>query len=403
VWQIRNRSLIPQFTVAHFAHHLCTGSLIPLLPMIRDTYGINYMQSGLLVSAFSISYGLGQIPMALLADRISRRMVVLLGLIGTALCALVIGITTQYWHMIPGFIAMGLLGGSYHAPASSFISQSIPKENRGKSLGIHIIGGSFSFLITPILAIAIAKWTGGWRWSFIILAIPAVLSSVMIWISTEEPRTIATEAPASLQAPNETVSAVNTPAEQESLNWGVILRAIGTLAGICMIIQLVGSSVNSYLPLYLVDRHGMPIETAGIAVGLVFGGGIVGAPIGGALSDRLGRKAVILLSVFLSGPILFAATQAPRGILLLALLAAYGMVISMRMPTMESLIADVVPVSRRAFILGIYFLMSQETAGLITPVVGRLIDIHGLNPVFIGLALGLSTAGMAAVLLRKFI
>ncbi len=397
--RLRTRFIIPQFAVAHFSHHLSTGALIPLLPIIRDTFGINYLQSGLLVSAFSISYGLGQIPMALIADRSSRRIVILLGLIGTALCSMAIGATTRYWQMIPGFITLGILGGSYHAPASSFLSQSIPIEKRGRSLGLHIIGGSLSFLITPILAIAVAKWSGSWRWSFVILAVPAILSSAMIWITTQEPEAEPAGTPPSAERP----AIANSPSDSESISYWAILRAVGTLASICLLIQVAAASVNSYLPMYLVDRHGVPIELAGIAVGLVYGAGIVGAPLGGSLSDRLGRKAVILLSVALSGPLLLAATQAPMVAPLLVFLVGYGVVISMRMPTMESLIADVVPVSRRAFILGFYYLMSQETAGIVTPVVGRLIDTQGLDPVFTGIAVGFTAAGIVIVLLRKFI
>ncbi|MBW2307481.1 MAG: MFS transporter [Deltaproteobacteria bacterium] len=401
--RLRTRFIIPQFTVAHFSHHLSTGALVPLLPMIRDTFGISYMQSGLLVSAFSISHGLGQIPMALIADRTSRRRVILLGLIGTALCSIAIGATTSYWQMIPGFIAMGILGGTYHPPASSFLSQSVPRGQRGRSLGIHIIGGSLSFLLTPILAVSIAQWSGNWRWSFIILAFPAILSSIMIWITTEDPQPEPVAAALPAQGSNATAGADTRAGETVSISFWEIFRAIGTLASICLLIQLVSASVNSYLPMYLVDRHGLPIGLAGIAVGLVYGAGIVGAPLGGSLSDRLGRKAVILLSVALSGPLLLAATLSPGVGLLLTFITAYGVVISMRMPTMESLIADVVPLNRRALALGIYYLMSMETTGIITPLIGRLIDIQGLDPVFVGLALGLSIAGIIVLLLRKLI
>jgi len=73
--------LIPQFMLAHFSHHVCTGVLIPLLPLLRESFGLNYFQSGILVSCFSISYGIGQVPLAILADRFSRRLIIILGLI----------------------------------------------------------------------------------------------------------------------------------------------------------------------------------------------------------------------------------------------------------------------------------------------------------------------------------
>jgi MFS family permease len=139
---MKSRHIIPLFTVAHFSHHLSTGVLVPLLPLLRQDFGLNYFQSGVLVSSFSLSYGFGQIPMALLADRFSRRSLIVLGLIGTSLSAMAVVLTNAYWQMIPCFIALGLLGATYHAPASSFLSQSVQPDQRGRSLGTHIIGGS---------------------------------------------------------------------------------------------------------------------------------------------------------------------------------------------------------------------------------------------------------------------
>jgi FSR family fosmidomycin resistance protein-like MFS transporter len=192
-------------------------------------------------------------------------------------------------------------------------------------------------------------------------------------------------------------------ASNPTITWGQIIRAIGILTLVSIFMQMVFSSVYSYLPLYLVDRHGISPEYAGIVIGLVAGAGVVGAPLGGALSDRLGRKRVILLSLSLAGPLLFAATRAPAGIWLPLSLAAYGTSISARMPAMESLIADVVPPRRRATVLGTYYLLGQETSGIVTPLVGHLIDLRGLDPVFTGLALGLCLVSVIALAFRKSI
>lgn len=401
---MKSRYIIPLFTMAHFSHHLSTGVLVPLLPLLRQDFGLNYFQSGVLVSSFSLSYGFGQIPMALLADRFSRRSLIVLGLIGTSLSALAVGLTNAYWQMVPCFIALGLLGATYHAPTSSFLSQSIPSDQRGRSLGTHVIGGSASFLLTPPMAVYIATWAHTWRLSFFLLAIPALLMSALLWLTTREPHEAVQIAEKARPAPSMGSSNPDGDPEDDpnpAITWGQIIRAIGILAMISVLMQMVFSSVYSYLPLYLVDHHGVTHEYAGIVVGLVAGAGVVGAPLGGALSDRLGRKQVILLSLSLAGPLLFVAIRAPAGIWLPLSLAAYGTIISARMPTMESLVADVVPPRRRATVLGIYYLLGQETSGVVTPLVGRLIDLRGLAPVFTGLALGLCLVSVIALAFRK--
>jgi len=401
---MKSKHIIPLFTVTHFSHHLATGVLVPLLPLLRQDFGLNYFQSGVLVSSFSLSYGFGQVPMALLADRFSRRSLIVLGLIGTSLSAIAVSLTNTYWQMVPCFIVLGLLGATYHAPASSFLSQSIPPDQRGRSLGTHIIGGSASFLLTPPMAVYIATWARTWRLSFSLLAVPALVMSVLLWLTTRElheARRMAKKAKLAPSMEGSNPDGGPAGAPNPAIAWGQIIRAIGILVVISILMQTVFASVYTYLPLYLVDHHGITPEYAGILVGLVAGAGIVGAPLGGALSDRLGRKQVILFSLSLAGPLLFATTRAPSGFWLPLSLAVYGTSISARMPAMESFITDVVPPRRRATVLGVYYLLGQETSGVITPLVGRFIDLHGLDPVFTGLALGLGLVAVIALTFRK--
>lgn len=397
--------IIPQFMLAHFSHHVCTGVLIPVLPLLREGFGLNYFQAGMLVSSFSISYGLGQIPLAVLADRYSRRMIIIIGLISISLTGMGVAFSNAFWQMIPFFVAMGLIGGTYHAPASSYLSQTLPMDIRGRALGLHVTGGSASFLLTPAMALGIATLFHSWRVSFFLLSLPALLVGILLLISSRNAKNnIENDG----EDKNNSHIDINKKSpdkasENARVSWSEIITAIGIIVCLSLVMQIVFASVNSYLPLYMVDRHHISPKWAGIVVSLIAGTGIIGAPIGGWLSDRFGRKQLILFSLYLSGPVFFAVTRAPFGLFLLLSLVLYGMTISMRMPCMESLIADVVPVGRRTTVLGVYFFLGMETAGLSTPVIGRFIDIYGLDVVFNSLAALLSGVALIAFLFRKHV
>jgi MFS transporter, FSR family, fosmidomycin resistance protein len=400
--KIGAKYIVPQFMTAHFGHHVATGVLVPLLPVLRESFGINYFQSGILVSSFSLAYGLGQVPMAMLADRFSPRLIIVLGLIGVSFAGIGISMTDTFRHMVPFFVLMGLMGGTYHAPASSFLVQVIPAEKRGRALGLHITGGSASFFLTPALALGIASLFQSWRHPFFLLALPALFAGIMIWLTTEAPQA---EAPGRAGAGKESAEASNPeiPGPRARMSWVHIIRAIGILVCLTIFLNVVFSSVNSYLPLYMVDHYGISPKWAGIVVSVIAGAGLIGAPMGGALSDRLGRKKLILFSVALSGPLLLAVTRSPLGVILFLSLFVYGLTMSVRMPVTESLIADVVPAGRRTTVLGFYFFMSMETSGIITPIVGKLIDLYGLQPVFTGIPVGLCVIAAIALLFRKHI
>jgi len=385
--------LIPQFMTAHFSHHVCTGVLVPLLPILRESFGLTYFQSGILVSSFSLSYGFGQVPLAVLADYFSRRKIVILGLMLISFTGMGVSFTSAFWQMLPFFMAMGIIGGTYHAPASSYMSQALPVSSRGRGLGLHVTGGAASFLLTPAIALGIAALAGTWRASFFILALPALVVGLTLWFTTKE---------ITGDVEDESNSQTSTDTENSNrVSWMQIIRAIGIVVFLSLFMQIVFASVNTYLPLFIVDHHGISPKLAGIVISLIAGTGIVGAPLGGALSDRIGRKQVIILALTTVGPLFFAVIYAPFGIFLFLSLMMYGFMTTMRMPAMESLIADVVPVGRRTTVLGIYFFLGMETAGLTTPLVGRLIDVYGLHPVLSSLAGGLCVVAVIALLLRK--
>ena len=87
--------------LAHFAHHLVTALPVPLLPLIRDDFALDYTQSGLVLSAFTLSYGVSQLLGGWLADRIGPRILITIGICGVALGGLLVGLSQTYVMMIP--------------------------------------------------------------------------------------------------------------------------------------------------------------------------------------------------------------------------------------------------------------------------------------------------------------
>ena len=395
-----SKYFIPQFILAHFSHHVSTGVLVPLLPMVRETFNLNYFQSGVLISSFSLSYGLAQVPMAIFSDRLGRLPIIILGLLGVCFASMAVSLTQDFWQMVPCFVAMGVFGGTYHAPASSFISQVLSMEKRGKGLGFHLVGGNASFFLTPAMAVGVATLFQSWRTAFFVLALPSLLVSLLLWFNLRR------SADEIEKKSSPSSAAVGESREKElpgqpRISWLEMIRSVGFLVILSVSMFVVAAGVNSYLPLYMVDQHHLSPNWAGILPGIVYAGGIAGGPLGGALSDALGRKKVILVSIALSGPLFLVVTLAPFGIVLLLFLALYGLVMSMRMPVVESHIADVIPVERRTTVLGVYFLFSQETTAATTPLIGYLIDLYGTNPVFISLGLWLCLAAAVGWLLRR--
>jgi FSR family fosmidomycin resistance protein-like MFS transporter len=136
-------------------------------------------------------------------------------------------------------------------------------------------------------------------------------------------------------------------------------------------------SVMSFIPLFLVDKIGFSKETAGAFFALIYSAGLWVSPIGGYLSDRYGSIPVILIVLLLTGPVIFLLNFVSSWPAIGILLVAVGVIIYMRMPVSELYILSHTPERRRSAVLGIYFFSSMEGGGVLTPVMGYLIDQLG--------------------------
>ena len=135
--------IVPLFMLAHFSHHLIAALLQPLSPFIRDDFNLDYTQVGWVVSAFTIAYGISQLPAGWLADRIGTRTLITIGISGVAVGGLLVGLSPTYTIMVVFLVLLGIMGGGYHPAASPIISASVEEKNRGRALGLHQIGGEW--------------------------------------------------------------------------------------------------------------------------------------------------------------------------------------------------------------------------------------------------------------------
>lgn len=361
--------LLPLFVLAHFAHHLLTALPVPLLPFIRHDFALDYTQSALVISAFTLPYGISQLPAGRLADRIGPRMLITMGISGVALAGLLVGLSQSYMMLLVFLVLMGLLGGGYHPAASPAISALVEPRNRGQALGVHMIGGSASYFLSPLIAAAIAAaWS--WRSPFIGLAIPAIGFGIVFYVLLGR-RLAAKEAGRGAITSNK-----ETPSAPGSLRRLVPFLTLSTFAQASVI------SIISLIPLFLVDHLGISKEIAAASIALVYSSGLWAGILGGYLSDRLGRVPVVLVTCFFASPAIYLLNLVSPGWSAAALLIIIGMIMYARAPVSEAYIIDQTSERNRSTILGIYYFSSMEGSGVLTPAIGYLVDHSGFYASF---------------------
>jgi len=233
---------------------------------------------------------------------------------------------------------------------------------------IHRQGGGSLFL-APLIGAAIAT-TWGWRGSFIALAVPSIVLGIVFYVLLGQRVDTKKTEPEISSSQDEMPP---TPGHRRRL---ISFMALATINHALLL------STTSFIPLFMVDHFGVAEGTAAAFIAIIFLAQFVGSPLGGYLSDRLGRVPVMLVVSFVIGPLIYLLNLASYGLAFGVLLFTIGMFRSTHTPVSEAYIISQTSKRHRSTILGIYHFCSMAGGGILTPVVGYLIDKFDFYPSF---------------------
>jgi MFS family permease len=362
--------MLPLFVLAHFFHHFTAAFLQPLTPFIRDEFALDYTQIGLILFAYNLAYGFSHLPAGWLSDHLGPRLMILIGISGVALCAVLTGIAPTYLLLVVFAILMGVMGGGYHPAASPLVAASVDKKSQGRALGLHQIGGTASFFLAPIIVVAIAGALG-WRGAVITMAIPAFIIGIVLFIILGKRGYYTRKPPEVTAVPQE-----GPPAAAGTMRRLVPFIVLGVM------LQVMIMAVISYIPLFAVDNLLASEETSAFLYSLFHFAGLWAGPVGGYLSDRLGKVRVMLAVGLIAGPALYLLNLSSLGWSIWLILLVLGTCMYMAMPVAEAYIITHAPQRRRSTILGIYYFASRGGIGLSVPLAGYLADHYSFATSF---------------------
>jgi FSR family fosmidomycin resistance protein-like MFS transporter len=383
--------LLPLFILAHFSHHFTAAIFQPLTPFIRDEFSLSYKQMGWIMSATNIAYGASHLPAGWLSDRLGPRIMILLGISGVALFAILAGLAPGYIILAVFLVMSGIMGGGYHPAASPLVAASVDKKYRGSALGLHQIGGTASFFLTPLIAAAVFQFLS-WRGTIISMAIPALIIGVVLFVVLSRRG----------YAPK--VARVTAERHPETTGpSGNVWRLVPFIT-LGVMLQVLIFGATSYIALFAVDNLQASEATGAFLISLFHFAGLWAGPVGGYLSDRWGTAPVMLTVSLIAGPALYLLSLTSLGWSIWAILLVLGICMYIAMPVTESHVITHAPPHRRSTVLGIYYFASRGGIGLSTLVIGTLADSYGFATIFTytgGIMLGVAIICSALVLRNR--
>ena len=286
------------FPLGHFSVDTPGGALWLIAPAIGLAWDLSPAEIGFIITAHQLGAGIGYIPAGVVADRFSRRGVMLTMTVWWVVVGyLIASVAPGYWTLV-FLLAVAAAGdAAWHPMATGTMVEHMPNR-RALALGVHLTGGMMAEVVGPLLVGFLLVYLD-WQFVFRNAVVPAILMGV------------------SLLYFHRHILPSHEPAITKA-DLAVMLRVWRTPAGLAMFGLGVTYSLSfvalmAMSPLYFQDYHGYSSAWAGGAFAAMLLGGVVAAPLVGQLSDRWGRKPVVVISAVLgaAGILLTAFSSHP--------------------------------------------------------------------------------------------
>ncbi|MFQ5416174.1 MAG: spinster family MFS transporter [Myxococcota bacterium] len=252
-----------------------------LIEDVKRDLGVSDTAMGFLTGiAFALFYTIAGIPIARWADVGVRRSIIALGLVVWSLMTAASGLVQSFAQLVGARIGVGIGEAAGSPPAHSLIADYFPPERRATALSIYSTG----IYVGVLFGYLAGGWINeffGWRNAFFLVGLPGVALALVVRFSVREPprgrseRVVADEPPEPWQAVFRFLWSLPS---FRHLSFGAGIAAFS------------GYGFAQWAPTFLRRVHDMSSGEVGTWLGLIIGfGGILGAPLGGWLSDRKGQ------------------------------------------------------------------------------------------------------------------
>lgn len=363
-----------------FFTDVASEMIYPLLPLFLTTVlGTSVAALGVIEGLAESVSSLLRLPAGWLSDRLGRRKpLIVLGYGIAALARPLVGLSQSTAQVLAIRVSDRFGKGVRTAPRDALIADSVEEGQRGYAFGLHRAADSFGAVLGPLIAWAVLGL--GWvdlRELFLWAAVPGAISvALVVFVVREGGRTV--------EPPEVTA----TPVEPGPLGtpfWRYL---------VVLFVFTLSTSTDAFL-LLRASQLGVPTALVPILWALLHVVKSSTTTLGGALSDRLGRRPLILGGWTIYAAVYLGFAFAVEQWQAWAFFLVYGLYFGMTEGTQKALVADLVPAARRGTAFGWYNAALGLGALPASVIFGLVWERHGPGTAF---TMGAALAALAAFL-----
>jgi FSR family fosmidomycin resistance protein-like MFS transporter len=342
-------------------------SLLPAIyPLLKENYGLDFWQIGLLTFTFQVTASLLQPVIGMITDKRPMPYSLPYGMASSLIGLIVLAYAGHYALLLVGASLIGIGSAIFH-PESSRIARFASGGRFGLAQSLFQVGGNFGQSMGPLLAAFIVVPFGqtsiSWFAVGSLIGI-IVLSRVGGWYSRMR----------TAQGNRKAASFVSPFPRKK------VMGALAVLTLLVLTKNAYIASLSSYYTFYSIHKFGVSVQMSQVMLFLFLGASALGILLGGPFGDRYGQKAMIWFSIVGVLPFTLALPYANFE-WTMVLTVLIGLILSSAFSNIVVFAQELVP-GRVGTIAGIFFGFAFGMGGIAAAVLGVVADMKGIDFVF---------------------
>jgi MFS family permease len=371
-------------TIGHGLTHWYPATFYLLLPLIGNELGLSYSQIGLIMTCQYIASAVANVPGGVLVDTVGRKgLLMAVSLFWVGFPYLLISFTHSYAMLLVCISLVGFGNALWHPTAIPTLGQRYP-ERKGLVLSLHGMGGNVGDAIAP-LVIGAALAVFSWREVVVLNVAPGLVVALLMFAMLGTIQLGAKKTPGEGQSLAEYFVGLKTLLRNRAL----VLLSIGSSFR-----TMTQSALLTFLPVYLANDMGYSPVWVGACLFALQAAGFAAAPVAGHMSDRMGRKQILMGSMATSAVVLVMMAFAGASPVFIFLIAVLGFFLYATRPVIQAWMLDIAPKNMGGSSIGVLF-GAQAVGGALGPLFGGMVaDRYGLLAAFYFLAATIVVANL---------
>lgn len=386
-------------SAGHALTHWYPATFYVLLPLIGKELGLSYTEIGFLMSAQHLAGALSNLPGGMLVDAVGKKgYLMAASLFWVGFPYALMSLTNSMWMLVACLMLVGIGNNLWHPAAIPTLAHRYP-QRKGLVLSFHGMGGNVGEALAPLVAGMLLAWFS-WRTVVVINVVPGLVMAVLILML------VGALGAAGGRDDNTGINAHSG----EGWNMRRYLQDLlglvrdRTLMLICVsagfrTMTQVGLLV--FLPVYLAYEQGYSPIAVGVCMTVLQVAGMIAGPIGGHLSDRIGRKKVIMSGMLVSGLMIIGMVLAGQSLAFIVFVALVGFFLYAMRPVMQAWAIENTPKRLAGTGVGLQFTILAIGASIAPATFGIIADTWNVYAAFYFLAGTIILANLLVMLIPQ--